>query len=254
VLEACTVPDALGTFRSLFIIPPQSLTREAAAKNITATNCGQPVRDRTGELVAISIAMVSTYAVFVIMRLGYKLFANMPFGMDDWFVAASAVATLPSIFLNIYGTTANGLGKDIWTLSPENITNSMKYFWVLIILYFMETALTKLSIICFYLRIFTATRIQRILWATFIVTGAWGAVFVIVAIFQCRPISLFWTHWDGLHQGHCADANAIGWSNAGMNIAFDLWILAIPLSQLPRLKLHWKKKAGVAVMFCLGTL
>lgn len=39
-----------------------------------------------------------------------------------------------------------------------------------------------------------------------------------------------------------------------MSIALDLWILAIPLWQLRSLKMHWKKKVGVALMFCVGTL
>lgn len=31
-------------------------------------------------------------------------------------------------------------------------------------------------------------------------------------------------------------------------------MLAIPLAQLNTLSLHWKKKVGGAIMFCVGTL
>jgi hypothetical protein len=31
-------------------------------------------------------------------------------------------------------------------------------------------------------------------------------------------------------------------------------MLAIPLAQLKTLNLHWKKKIGVGLMFCVGTL
>lgn len=191
---------------------------------------------------------------FVILRVGYKIYAKLPFRLEDWFILASAFATAPAIFINIFGTTANGLGRDIWTLSPANITDTIKYFWVGIVLYFLETTLTKLSMIGFYIGIFPSTTVRRTLWVTFGLTSAWGFAFVIGAIFQCRPISLFWTQWDGLHEGHCLNPSAVGWSHAIINIAFDLWILAIPLSQLRGLQLHWKKKAGVAIMFCLGTL
>ena len=194
-------------------------------------------------------------AIFVIIRLACKLFVvKAQFGMDDWFVFASAAATAPSIFINIYGTTASGLGKDIWTLTSGDITDAIKYFWVAIILYFLETALTKLSIICFYIKIFPSWTVLRVLWGTFAVTCVWGIVFVITAIAQCRPISLFWTSWDGLHKGHCASPDGIGWSHAIINIILDVWILAIPLSQLRGLQLHWQKKVGVAIMFCLGAL
>jgi len=212
------------------------------------------VRDRTKELATITIALAVLVLVFVAARLGYKLFARISFGLDDWFIIASVVATTPSIFVNVFGTTANGLGRDIWTLSHDDITDTLKFFWAVCVLYFLETALTKLSIICFYIHIFPSAKVRRVLWITFGVTVAWGVAFVVCGIFQCRPISFFWTHWDGLHEGHCVEPNAIAWSNAITNIAFDLWILAIPLSQLRGLQLHWKKKAGVAIMFCLGTL
>jgi len=193
-------------------------------------------------------------AVFVGLRFGYKVFAKIEFGMNDWLVLASIVATTPAIFVNVFGTASSGLGKDIWTLPPDKITDTIKYFWVATILYFLDTALTKLSIISFYIHIFPSARVRRLLWGTFAVTSAWGFAFVVGSIVQCQPISYFWTHWDGLHKGHCASPDGIGWSHAIMNIIFDLWILAIPLSQLRKMKLHWKKKVGIAIMFFLGTL
>lgn len=40
---------------------------------------------------------------------------------------------------------------------------------------------------------------------------------------------------------------------AAVSVALDVWMLAIPLSQLPGLKLHWKKKVSVGLMFFVGT-
>lgn len=193
-------------------------------------------------------------SVFVFLRVGYKIYAKIPLGMDDWFIIISYTATAPAIFVNIFGTTANGLGRDIWTLSPSDITKTLKFFWVACLLYFLETTLTKLSMICFYLGIFPSATVRRILWITFAVTSAWGFAFVLTGLVQCQPMNLFWTHWDGLHHGRCIDPRAFAWSHAILNIAFDLWILAIPISQLWTMRLHWKKKAGVAIMFSLGTL
>lgn len=42
-------------------------------------------------------------------------------------------------------------------------------------------------------------------------------------------------------------------TRAAVSIGLDLWMLAIPLSQLPGLKLHWKKKVSVGLMFFVGT-
>lgn len=83
-------------------------------------------------------------------------------------------------------------------------------------------------------------------------------------MFQCKPISYFWDQWDGLHSGTCPiNTNSLGWANgkhtyldlesnryssniliAAISIVEDVWMLAIPLSQLHSLQLHWKKKIG----------
>lgn len=226
-----------------------------ATKNISSTNCGAEVRDRSASHVVLSICLAVIAALFVIVRFSYKILViNVDLGLDDWFVLATMVAAVPSAFITVYGTTANGLGRDIWTLPPQNITNVLMYFYIMACLYFLQATLVKLAILTFYMRIFPSRGAKRLLWGTSILTALWGVAYVIAAITQCRPISYFWTQWDGLHQGSCVDAKAIAWSNAAINIALDLWILAIPLWQLRKLQLHWKKKVGVALMFGVGTL
>ena len=193
--------------------------------------------------------------VFVIVRFCYNIFVlKVELRLDDWLLLATMLSCLPSAFISVYGLAANGLGKDIWVLSATEITNVLFYFYLMAWMYFMEATLVKLTIISFYLRIFPARPTRRLLWGTFIFTTLFGLAYIIASLFQCRPIYYFWTKWDGLHDGHCLDINAVAWSNAAINIALDLWVLAIPLWELRTLQLHWKKKIGVALMFCVGTL
>jgi hypothetical protein len=188
------------------------------------------------------------------MRFTFKIaYSNAEFGYDDWAVLATLMTAAPSAIVTVYGTVKHGLGQDLWTLSPEEITKMLQYFYVMACLYFTQVMLLKLTLVFFYIRVFPSAPVQRILWGTVVFVVLWGFTFVVVAIFQCKPISFFWTHWDGFHQGHCLDINAITASNAGISIALDLWILGIPLWQLWGLKMHWKKKVGVALMFCVGT-
>lgn len=198
--------------------------------------------------------MATLAGAFITTRFAYKTCSHAELGLDDWLILATMITAIPSAVVTKYGSVPNGLGQDIWTLNPQQITNVVKFFYMMAWLYFLQTALLKLSFISFYMRIFPALRIRRLLWGTFLLTALWGFAFVITSIFQCRPISYFWTNWDGMHVGSCADPNAISWSNAAMSIALDLWILAVPMWQLRSLKMHWKKKISVALMFCVGTL
>jgi hypothetical protein len=198
--------------------------------------------------------MVSIAAAFVAMRFIFKgTMSRLEFGYDDWCVLATLIAATPSAIITVIGTVKNGLGRDLWTLTPDEITNMLRYFYIMAWLYFTQLTLLKLTLLFFYIRVFPAKPVQRLLWGTIIFTLLWGIAFIIVAIFQCRPISYFWTKWDGMHHGTCLKINAITASNAAISIVLDFWILGVPLWQLWGLKLHWKKKIGVAMMFCVGT-
>ncbi|KAJ4298814.1 hypothetical protein N0V90_004056, partial [Kalmusia sp. IMI 367209] len=176
---------------------------------------------------------------------------TIEFGLDDCFIFITLISGVPSSAINVLGMTANGLGRDVWTLRFEQITSFARYFYVMEFLYFAQITLLKLSLLFFYLRVFPGKPVRRIIWATVVFNSLFGIIFVIVAIFQCNPISHYWNRWHGETHGTCISINALGWSNAAISITLDFWMLAIPLSQLTHLKLAWRKKVGVALMFCV---
>jgi hypothetical protein len=131
--------------------------------------------------------MVGIAAAFVAIRFAFKiLYSKMEIGLDDWTVLGTLLAATPSAIVTVYGTVANGLGQDIWTLEPDMITRMLRFFYIMASLYFTQVTLLKLTLIFFYLRVFPAKPVQRLLWGTVAFVVAWGFAFVIVAIFQCR--------------------------------------------------------------------
>ncbi|KAI8676178.1 CFEM domain-containing protein [Fusarium sp. Ph1] len=235
VKQTCTVKESLAT------------------ANLTMTSCGAPIRDKSNQYLILSNTFAVITGLFIVQRFASKIYWKLPLGLDDWFMLITFLSGIPSSVITVHGTVANGLGRDIWTLTPTEITNFGYFFHVMAILYFAQVTLLKLSLLFFYLRIFPTVGVRRTLWATVIFNSLFGLAFVFTAVFQCQPISYFWKKWDGEHEGHCADLNAITWSNAGISIALDFWMLAVPLSQLKALNLDWKKKIGVGMMFCVGT-
>lgn len=221
--------------------------------NLTATGCGEKPRDRSGQYVLVSNIFGIITGVFIIQRFGYKLWAKLDFGCDDWFTLATALSGVPSTVINAHGVSKHGLGKDIWTLPFSDITKFTKYFYILEIIYFGEVAMVKLALLFFYMRIFPSGTIRKLLWGTVATVVLFGVTYVVVAIFQCKPVSYYWKMWDKEHEGTCVNINAVAWSNAAISIALDAWMLALPLWQLRTLNLDWRKKIGVGMMFCVGT-
>jgi hypothetical protein len=212
------------------------------------------VRDKIGFYNNLSTVLACITGAVVALRLSSKWFIHGEFGLDDYFIAITLGTGIPSSALTVHGFTSNGLGRDIWTVKFEQITNFFHVFYVMEVLYLAEVALLKLSLLFFYLRIFPGPTIRKLIWGTIAVDVIFGAVFVFVGLFQCRPISFYWKGWDGEHQGKCVNVNAIGWANAVISILLDGWMLALPMSQIVHLNLHWKRKIGVGLMFIVGTL
>lgn len=202
----------------------------------------------------ITIGVVTS--VVVVARTLFKQFFSYRrrLGADDWVILLSLVVGIPCVALNAQGLTAHGLGKDVWTLAPAELTAFMLYFFVLEILYIALMASVKLGLSLFYLSIFPGTAVRRLLWGTAAFNVLFGVAFVATAIFQCAPVSYYWTRYEETAPGSCLNTNALGWAHGAVNVSVDVWLIAIPLSQVHGLELHWKKKIGVAIMFLTGAL
>lgn len=88
--------------------------------------------------MVISNVMLTLASAFVILRFGFKaFFSRMDFGYDDWCVLATLLSAIPSAIATVYGTVEHGLGRDIWTLPPSEITEMLKWFYVMASLYFL---------------------------------------------------------------------------------------------------------------------
>ncbi|KAI1867609.1 hypothetical protein JX265_007411 [Neoarthrinium moseri] len=249
----CTNAELVSS-AELCVMTSCTVEQSLIAKNVTQTMCGAPVRDKTTEYNIVSCTLMGFACAFVLIRLGYKkFFTRTDLGLDDWFILLTLLVCVPSAVINVDLLTANGLGKDIWTLKPDEIGDFAFAFFIITILYFTEVFVLKLSLLFFYLRIFPGKTIRRVILGTVAFDVLFGIGFIVTALLQCRPISYNWTNWRGEGGGQCIDISAVAWANAAVSIALDLWMLAIPLSQLRELKLHWKKKIGVAMMFCVGT-
>ncbi|KAL5116017.1 hypothetical protein ACEQ8H_006135 [Pleosporales sp. CAS-2024a] len=255
--RACSCADTKGNAAVARCIAMACTVKDSlTARNFTAIACNEPVRNQYNELKVVNIAMITISAVFITVRIGHKLMwsNHAQLGLDDLFIVLTFLTLLPNAVCVDLKLLPNGLGRDIWTLQFYEVTEYLKYFYVGEITYLATLPILKMSFLFFYKRIFPARTVQRVIIGTIVFNTLWGFVIVMVAIFSCIPISYFWNVWDHEHKGYCINMTAMNWANAFMSIILDVWMLAIPLSQLINLKLSALKKWGVILMFCLGTL
>ncbi|KAM0196331.1 hypothetical protein ACHAPC_000043 [Botrytis cinerea] len=217
-------------------------------KNVTETMCSAPVRDRRkdGEYIGVIGGCVALLAFFG--RLLATALKVRQWGMDDWAMCAVvALATPPTVFSVILAN--NGLGKDMWTLTADEITNVLFYYILGECFYLAAMAMTKVTFCLLFLRVFREKPFIYYVWGTLGLSAAYGVSFVVATIFQCWPISYGWNQWDGLHTGTCNNINLQGWLSSILNIVLDIIVIGLPLNKLSKLVMSPTKKITIMFMF-----
>jgi hypothetical protein len=117
------------------------------AQNVTANLCAQKPRDTSAELKRTNIALMVVSATFVLSRLAQKLFtrAEVRMALDDYLILATLLVGQPSTILIDRGLIPNGLGRDVWTLNFDQVTEFGKYFYWVEICYFAQLSVLKLT-------------------------------------------------------------------------------------------------------------
>ncbi|KAF1954730.1 hypothetical protein CC80DRAFT_517345 [Byssothecium circinans] len=146
-----------------------------------------------------------------------------------------------------------GFGRDLWGISPDNITNSFKWMYVTYFMYQVTEFLCQLSILAFYIRIVTSKKLKLITYVLMGTVTCFGLGNTGAMAFQCRPISFFWNGWKGDKVGQCTvDVRLFGFVRGGIEIVLDLAILSLPLPVLAKLQMSTRKKLEIMSMFCVG--
>ena len=135
---------------------------------------------------------------------------------------------------------------------PDAETKWFKILYIFEIFYPPSVAITKLSILLFYARIFPTRNFTRVLYAVGSFTLVWCVSTQFVAIFQCHPIHSFWTRFSG--DSKCIDLKAFFIGQAVPNIITDLVILVLPLPLIWRLQLPVSQKLMLTGCFTFGAL
>ncbi|ROW11215.1 hypothetical protein VMCG_01306 [Cytospora schulzeri] len=214
--------------------------------------CGDKIHNSSARMRAI---YWSLYTITLVSFASRILARSGGFGgklwWDDWFIVASfAVST---------GVTAGaelmvvfGLGQDIWMLDSTHVTIVMILFYVAEFAYVIESALTKTSIVCLYLRIFPKQKFRRMCYGLLGLIAVFCLVFAVTLLAYCQPFSYVWSRWDGRYEGKCINMTAQTFVCAAMNIVLDVIIFLLPIPQLLKLETNWRAKLGVILVFMLG--
>jgi hypothetical protein len=148
--------------------------------------------------------------------------------------------------------TSPASSKPVRPISSLPSTHTNLSVYIAENVYVPVLATTKLSILAFYLRIFSHQHLFRLfVYLTIFLILISTSIISVLTIVQCQPIKYF---WDRDVKGICLDVNALAYANSAMSITQDIVIVVLPIPVVWKLNMNKRKKFGVALMFTLGGL
>ena len=121
----------------------------------------------------------------------------------------------------------------------------LNQFW-----YLTSVALSKLSILYLYYRIFSVGSIQYVFMGFIAVTAAWFTSFFFATLFQVGPIACNWE----LCLHHTTNFRAMYVTLSVTDIVLDVGVLCLPSLFIRKLQMNCEQKIGVIGIFGLGAL
>ncbi|KAL2205430.1 hypothetical protein CC79DRAFT_1256850, partial [Sarocladium strictum] len=237
ILEECSTLDALDVTRSV------------------SQGCGLERRNRKTILLFPLIAEIpAAFCPWLRLFTNWRLAGKV--ALDDYLMTAAGSASLHSARTS--GTSIQTRSSSASRYVPfiRHYTTHAHYrqlFYIDEPFYLVTLALTKVSVLCFYLRIFPTRTFRYTAYAAMAFIIIPTTICLFLQIFQCRPVHLIWDGWLSKEwEDNCLNINVLAYVAGSFSIAQDLMLIVLPMPWLVRLNIGLKTKLGVMLMFSLG--
>ncbi|TDZ68423.1 Satratoxin biosynthesis SC1 cluster protein 4 [Colletotrichum trifolii] len=247
----CSCASAeLGQMAAACLVANCTMQDSLDLAQLQAAQCNLPHESQTTKLLAILVTVYIMAVIAIGLRLVAKNMAKNWSTDDVLIVGAVVIAVAPLSFVILMAV--KGFGTHLYDLQPGALQEILRLLYAAEIVYVFVLLFAKLSLVAFYLGIFTVPRFRIAAWSLigFLVVGQ--VVIGFLTIFSCHPIELFWD--KNIHTGGCLDINQLAYANSALAILQDLIILALPIAMLPGLQMDRSKKISVAAVFLLGSV
>jgi hypothetical protein len=141
------------------------------------------------------------------------------------------------------------------SLTPK-VSNAFQWWYFTELGYVLSTALIKFCIGALLLRI-CAKRYQFIIiWVVIAVVAVFSIFYFFLLVFQCSPISFFWTQFQGV-PGTClpvAVTTNATYVHSAVSALADWTLCVLPIFVVKDLKMNPRTKVTVALLLGIGAL
>ncbi|MCJ1284086.1 hypothetical protein MMC26_003417 [Xylographa opegraphella] len=208
------------------------------------------------QTVAVATTFIILEVFFVLSRFVSRHVCKTATGLDDIFILPALLFCLAICVLAIVMVEFCGVGRHesvLAVLDPVRITNWAKSLVAVECIYCTAVVFPKLSILGFYLRIFTTKPYRIVAW---ILSGLMLAnlfAAIIVSLTACIPLA---ARWDPSAYPNAVCINVMNYWRwiSFANMFTDVAMLILPLPAVWKLHASRNTKFGLTLVFLTGSL
>ncbi|KAF3911467.1 hypothetical protein ABW20_dc0105989 [Dactylellina cionopaga] len=204
-------------------------------------------------VLATTIVFLALAFISVTLRVIARGFIARKMRIDDHLILV-AFALSFGMCLSIVQGVNYGFGRHSNTIPYSMALEKQKYQYAFTLLFNPAIAVTKVSILAFYLLVFKVQKhFRRFCWITMAVVIVAGLALTLLLAFRCSPIGLVFDPESNRQPfPGCIGTVRIYFASAPVNILEDLAIIVLPIPVLTSLRLPNRQKAILLVVFSLG--
>ncbi|KAH7418835.1 hypothetical protein BKA64DRAFT_763598, partial [Cadophora sp. MPI-SDFR-AT-0126] len=209
-------------------------------------------QNKQSNLRSTNITLVILAGFFVGLRFLSRWKKRAYIGIDDCFILLAYLPisereiSIPEGFAVIH----YGLGVHADALDFDQLIAVGKGLLAFECIYVTTVALTKVSLLLMYYRIFPIDSMRISCWILGTLSVCWCISIIMVSIFQCTPIA---KAWNLTIPGHCINLKGSFIGNAVPNILTDVAILGLPMPHVWRLHTTLIQRCQLSAVFLLGS-
>ncbi|KAF5552831.1 hypothetical protein FMEXI_2610 [Fusarium mexicanum] len=214
--------------------------------------CEMPMQDNRQEYQTVIVIFATLSFFFVMLRVAAKIVAKNTWGADDTWAVVTFFILIPFTVFTLLAIH-HGVGLATPLFTKDDLSQALKEVFILHQLYVCGLAAAKTSILFFYLRVFQDTTFRIVVW----MTHAFNALSTVSLLVLNLTLGRSATNMLGNTADAVSSMNKysntlkIVLAHCVVNLALDIWMLILPMTQLYNIGLKRNKKINVMAMFGL---
>ncbi|KAF4631238.1 hypothetical protein G7Y89_g6889 [Cudoniella acicularis] len=205
--------------------------------------------------VYVNIVLYPLVFIAIAIRVYTRLRISRSFGLDDWFIVVALLPTTAFMVMSLLTEQKFGWNRHVWDVPLDQLVLGMKIIISTQVLFSVASAFVKCSMLTLVYRVVNkgSSRFPQVVIAAIVLVLAQASLFCFMVVFQCRPISAYWTPVFG-PQPNCINQSLHLLIASIINTMTDLLTVLLPIPTVWRLQMPIQQQIIVIMLFSAGLL